>query len=145
MLDLNGDAGKSGVIETLRQAGECVTLPSILVVDDNPLIVDLIMHLFRDRFDIEPAGSADAALDRVGIRAYDLVLIDLVLPEMNGLELYREIRSINRTQRVVLMSAYQGAARVGQVINEDVSGCIFKPFSVDVFEDLMTGLLKQPI
>ena len=136
-LDLDGDAGKSGVIETVRPTGTYVPLPSILVVDDNPLIVDLIMHLFSDRFDIESAVSANAALDRVKTRAYDLVLIDLILPEMNGLELYREIRSINREQRIVLMSAYQGDVRVGQAINEGAAGCIFKPFSVDELEDVM--------
>lgn len=117
-------------------------LPTILVVDDNPLIIDLIARLFEDRFVIEAAGDASEALRKVVRKSYDLVLIDLILPEMNGLDLYRAIRRQRPRQKAMLTTAYEGDPRVEQAIAEGAKGCIYKPFQLEDLESALRDAVR---
>lgn len=132
------------LIGTEPQQAEQQFLPSlsILVVDDNPLISDLITRLFEQRFRIDSAGCASDALRMLGDTPYDMALLDLILPEMNGLELFREMRKLRPRQKVLLMTAYQGDLRVEQAIEEGALGCIFKPFKLEDLEKALTNALR---
>jgi DNA-binding NarL/FixJ family response regulator len=73
----------------------------------------------------------------------DLVLIDLILPEMNGLELYRAIRRLRPEQKALLTTAYHGDARVEQALLEGALGCVYKPFQVEELEKALEDALKK--
>ena len=77
----------------------------ILVVDDDPEVVDALCSL------IEPLGheavgvtDGPAALERFSSAPCDLVIVDLVMPQMNGLEVMRRLRTIDRTARIVAIT-----------------------------------------
>lgn len=77
----------------------------ILIVDDDPDVGDTLARL------IEPLGhevvrvtDGHAALDRLRRDRYDLVIVDVVMPEMNGLEVMRKIRAIDPTVRLVALT-----------------------------------------
>jgi CheY-like chemotaxis protein len=143
MLDLVGGLNQAPPVESVKAADQFLPPPNILVVDDNPLIADLIIQLFTDRFNVEAATCASDAIRMMEKGVYNLILVDLILPEMNGLELFRKIKTMNPGQKVLLMTAYQGDTRVEQAIHEGAAGCIFKPFSLEELEDVMSTLLKQ--
>ena len=138
MIDLIGDLQPAQVTQPTHPPAQLLPSPRILVVDDNPLIIDLIARLFDTRFAIDAAGGACEAMTKIERNHYDLVLIDLILPEMNGLELFRAMRRLKPQQRALLTTAYEGDARVEQAIVEGALGCIYKPFQL---EDLETALL----
>lgn len=138
MIDLIGDLQPAPAPQPAPPLEQFLPAPRVLVVDDNPLIIDLIARLFEQRFAIDAAGCASEALARVEERGYDLILIDLILPEMNGLELFRAIRRLKPQQKAMLTTAYEGDARVEQAIAEGALGCIYKPFQL---EDLEAALL----
>lgn len=143
MLDLIGEIPLASPVPRETPDEQFLPTPTILVVDDNPLMIDLIERLFENRFKIDAAGCGSDALARVRERAYDLVLIDLILPEMNGLEIFREIRKIRRKQKAIITTAYRGDARVEQAIAEGAIGCIYKPFQIEELEKVLAQTIKM--
>ena len=127
------------------QSDQFLPAPTILVVDDNPLIIDLIARLFEHRFTIDAAGCASEALIKIEANSYDLIVIDLILPEMNGLELFRAIRRQKPRQKAMLTTAYEGDVRVEQAIAEGALGCIYKPFQLEDLESALTDAIKPRV
>jgi len=78
-------------------------VPRILVVDDEPQIVDLLRsYLRREGFDVDEAGDGEAALAACARRRPDLVVLDLMLPKVDGLEVCRRIRETSQTPIIML-------------------------------------------
>jgi PAS domain S-box-containing protein len=88
----------------------------LLVVDDEPMILDLIVDLFHDQqVHVDTAGNGSEACRKIGQREYDVVLTDVRMPEMNGLDLYAEIVEMRPEMkgRVIFMT--------GDLIDEEIS------------------------
>ena len=102
-------------------------MPAILVVDDEPAIREsLAFALRRDGFDISEAASLREA--RAGVAAADLVILDLVLPDGNGLEFLRSLRARTDVPVIILTSRDEETDRVvGLEIGAD--DYVLKPFS----------------
>lgn len=145
MIDLIGDLQPAQATQPDQPLEQFLPSPRILVIDDNPLIIDLIARLFDQRFAIDAAGCASEAMAKIEHNSYDLILIDLILPEMNGLELYRTIRRIKPRQKAMLTTAYEGDARVEQAIAEGALGCIYKPFQLEELEAALMEAIKPKI
>lgn len=144
MIDLIGklEPGPTSALGNLTPIEQFLPTPRILVVDDNPLIIDLIARLFDQRFVIDAAGCASEALRKIEQKHYDLILTDLILPEMNGLELFRAVRRHRPRQKILLTTAYEGDARVDQAITEGALGCIAKPFRIEELETALTEAIQ---
>lgn len=117
--------------------------PRLLVVDDNQLIIDLIHRLLDERYEIDHATRPSRALGMVRKTAYDLVLIDLILPEMDGLELFRAIKQIRPKQKVMLTTGYDSDPRVNLALEEGAVNWIQKPFKFDALEEMLRSALKS--
>lgn len=107
--------------------------PSILIVDDEPnLRRTLALGLRLEGFETEVAASAAAALEILHQRAFDLAVVDLMMPEIHGLELARCIRLLHPSCRVVLTSAYHLSER--QLTQADCGAVGFAPKPYDIEE-----------
>lgn len=145
MLDLTGEIKMPEAPPVPEQVQEqFLPVMNLLVVDDNPLIIDLLARLFENRYTVEAAACASDALSKIQERNFDLVLVDVILPEMNGLELFRAIRRMQPQQKVMLTTAYRGDARVEQAIAEGALGCVFKPFKLEEIEGKLVQAIKDP-
>jgi CheY-like chemotaxis protein len=148
MLDLLGEMPEpqAGLVPAeaadLEQGDQFLPVPRLLVVDDNPLIIDLIARLFEQTFHVDGATTVEAALEKIEREPYDLALIDLILPGMNGLELFRAIRKIKPDQKALLTTAYQGDPRVEQALVEGALGCVYKPFQIEDLEQILGDVLR---
>ena len=82
----------------------------ILLVDDEPDLVELVRHhLSREHYDVVTAADGEAGLTEARRRIPDLVILDLMLPGMDGLEVCRRLRSDARTQHIpILMLTAKG-------------------------------------
>ena len=83
-------------------------MPSILVVDDDAAAGDLVAALIRHfGYEATSASSGDAALESLQGMLPDMVLLDMMMPDMNGIEVLKRIRSDARTADlpVVMLSA----------------------------------------
>jgi DNA-binding response OmpR family regulator len=104
-------------------------VPRILVVDDEPQIVDLLRsYLRRDGFDVDEAGDGEAALAACARRVPDLVILDLMLPKVDGREVCRRIRETSQTPIIMLTARDEETDKLlGLELGAD--DYITKPFS----------------
>jgi len=104
-------------------------MPRILVVDDEPQIVDLLRsYLRRDGFTVEQAADGEAALAAFGRLRPDLVILDLMLPKVDGREVCRRIRDASHTPIIMLTARDEETDKLlGLELGAD--DYITKPFS----------------
>ncbi|MDO8567762.1 MAG: response regulator [Dehalococcoidales bacterium] len=113
---------------------------SVLVVDDNEdLLATFSLILKRRGFNVDTAGNGAAAVDKFKAHQSDIILMDIVMPEMNGVEAFRKIREINPEATVILMTAYSEDELIKAAVSEGVHRVMHKPIRVDQ----MIGLLKE--
>jgi phosphate regulon transcriptional regulator PhoB len=104
----------------------------VLVVEDEADIRNLIVHhLSRDGFRCRTAGSGPEALARVRAAAPDLVVLDLMLPEMNGLEVCRRLRADAGTATIPIIMLTAKADEVDRIVGLEMGAddYVAKPFS----------------
>ena len=78
----------------------------ILIVEDEPdMRNSLVQSLEEEKYLIEPAADYDAALEKIGVYDYDCILLDISLPDGNGLDLLRELKKLNKAEGVIIVSA----------------------------------------
>ncbi|MGG6263363.1 response regulator transcription factor [Leptolyngbya sp. AN03gr2] len=109
----------------------------ILAVDDtadNLLLLQVFLE--AEGFEVEVAESGITALDRLQQCLPDLVLLDVMMPGMNGLEVTQEIRSNNRTLPILLISAHD-RMQVQPGLDAGANGYIQKPID---FTQLLTRI-----
>lgn len=85
--------------------------PHILVVDDNPLFLELVVHFLVSELRVEVvyrANSGDAALDLLCDKRPDLVLMDVSMPGMNGLDTTRRIKGRPEAPLVIILTLHDG-------------------------------------
>ncbi|MCL4469184.1 MAG: response regulator, partial [Deltaproteobacteria bacterium] len=80
--------------------------PSIMIVDDEEIVrTSLSSWLLEDGYDVEPVESGKLALEALKKKSYDLMLVDLKMPEMDGLELMKEVKKFLPDLPVIIMTA----------------------------------------
>lgn len=105
-------------------------MKKIVIIDDEENILDVLKKylLRRGVFDIETYSNAKLAMPNILKGDYDLVLLDIMMPEVNGLDLLEEIKNNNKSQHVIMMTAYSTEEKI---IKSDTIGAtdyITKPF-----------------
>src|SRR6516225_1802839 len=87
--------------------------PKLLIVDDDAELCSMLAeYLGPEGFITEAVGSGPAALERLGREAVDLVVLDVMLPELSGFEVRRRIRSLNRVPVIMLTARGEEVDRV---------------------------------
>lgn len=82
-----------------------MTRPKILVVDDDPRNVDILAHILEDVAEIQTAASGEECLEKRKTFNPDLILLDIMMPGMNGYEACKRIKSEKEAPKVILVSA----------------------------------------
>lgn len=105
--------------------------PSILVVDDEPHVVEALKTILGARgYLVRTALTGAAALDEVAIDRPDVVLLDLAMPGIDGLEVCRKIRSWSRVP-ILVLSAVSDEVRKVRALDEGADDYVTKPFGVE--------------
>jgi CheY-like chemotaxis protein len=116
----------------------------ILVVDDNPVNIKLAAALLsRAGYAVDQTGDAETALALIQASPPDLVLLDLQLPKMDGLELARLLKADERTRHVILV-AFTAHAMKGDRERAAAAGCsgyLTKPIDTRVFARQVAAFL----
>lgn len=103
----------------------------ILVVDDDTDIVVLLSSfLAEEGFKVYTATKPQQALEHVQNFPIDLAIIDIALPEMNGVELLRKMKEIRPNIEAIMITAYKDAEKVVEAFRLGAFDCIFKPFDL---------------
>ena len=106
--------------------------PTILVVDDNQdLLETFAMILKRRGFTVETAADGAAAVDKFREQTFDVTLMDIVMPEMNGVEAFKKIREMEPGAPVFLMTAYSDEELIETARTAGINDIINKPIRID--------------
>ena len=104
---------------------------NILVIDDVEAIrnfVSLVLKRMGYEF-VETADSAEVALEKVQLVDFDLILLDINLPSMNGLELLKHLSVKSPNSKVVICSASSSDNNIRQAIEDGAEGFLVKPIT----------------
>ncbi len=104
-------------------------MPSILVADDDPSLRRMIRSLLqRDGHTVSLAGDGAAALRQLQKKNFDLVLMDVRMPRMNGLEVVARARKQGKNPKVIVMTADNTQETVLSAVREQAYHYVSKPF-----------------
>jgi two-component system, NtrC family, nitrogen regulation response regulator NtrX len=107
-------------------------MPRILIVDDEPGIRQSLKGVFEDEgFATESVASGEECLRKVGDSTYDLVLLDVWLPGIDGLETLRRLREVSPSTRVIMISGHATIATAVTATKLGAYDFIEKPFSLE--------------
>ena len=120
-------------------------MPRILVVDDEPDVTDLVAAILRPSgFEVQTVHGGRAALEQLAAEPYDLVICDLVMPEVDGLAIYRAIQKQGESRPLILfLSGYHDAAGYESFLREANVPTAPKPFDVDDLRRTVKRLLGE--
>lgn len=104
---------------------------SILIVDDDAGMADTLTDILQaNQYEVATAHSGDAAVSMVRRRAYDLVLMDIQMPGLNGVEALTTMKAEGLAKRVIMMTAHTQGKLVKEA--EEQSGFPVLPKPLDV-------------
>ena len=103
---------------------------SVLIVDDEPSVAKTVkIILDAEGFDTEIAFSGDECLKLMEGKSYSVVLLDIMMPKMNGWQVFEEIQKRSPSQKVAFLTVIKYSnAVVGKLEKEGLAGYINKPF-----------------
>jgi len=117
--------------------------PRILVVDDETGPRESLRMLLKPLYEIRMADSARAALEVLGDFHPDLVICDIKMPEMDGLEALRHIKQLDPAVEVVMITAYASLETVKQALSLGAFEYLIKPFVRHDLQDVVQRALKR--
>ncbi len=116
----------------------------ILVVDDDIGMTETLADILDDRgYDVAVAGDGYRAIEMIGERAYDIVLMDITMPGLNGVETFKEVKRTSPPTKVIMMTAYSVEDLIKEALEEGCYGIIYKPLDMDNVIALVDEIRRQ--
>ncbi len=128
-----------------RTNGAATASPArILVVDDEELIRDLLkMVLVDEGYVVVTAADGEEAIKRLEMSPFDLVITDLVMPRVNGVEVLRAAKRIDPGYPVMVITGYPSVETVTKLVRLGAGDYLTKPFNLDVVKVTVAKLLEM--
>ena len=119
-------------------------MAKLLIVDDQVGIRRLLFEAFHEEgYEVELAESGLDALDKVKAAPPDLILMDMKMPGMNGIETLHEVRKIDSSVAVIMMTAYGELEIVAEAVKFGIKEYITKPFDIIELRDLVKRTINS--
>ncbi len=121
----------------------------ILIVDDSStmrrIIGNVVMQLGFAKDDFDEAEDGVKAWKLLGESQYDVILTDWNMPNMNGLDLVKKVRSEGAHQKtpIIMITTEGGKSEVITALKAGVNNYIVKPFNADILKEKLDGVLKK--
>ncbi len=117
---------------------------SILIVDDEESVRDSLLNWFiEDGYRVECAGDARRALTLLESDEFDIILADIKMPGMDGLEMLKRIKSLKKDSIVIMMTAFATVDTAVQALKDGAFDYVTKPFDPDDLSHLIRNATKQ--
>ena len=116
----------------------------ILIVDDDPSILELLNQLFqRKGYECRTAENGKKALELLETSPFTIVITDLIMPKIDGLELLKMVKESWPDTDVIVMTGYTKNFTYTDVIRAGASDFVHKPFTLDEIEAKLQRLIKE--
>jgi DNA-binding NtrC family response regulator len=114
----------------------------ILIIDDDENITKVEAEILEDQgYSVDIAGTGTEAIKKTQENHYDLMLVDIKLPDMEGIEILNKIRDTTPKIRKIIVTGYPTLQNAVAAVNRDADAYIIKPFDVEK----MLATIKEQI
>jgi DNA-binding NtrC family response regulator len=116
----------------------------IMVVDDEAVVRQSLYQWFtEDGYEVDAAADAAEALRLLQVNRYDLALVDIKMPGMDGMELQRRMREIDPELTVIIITAYASVETAVQALKQGAFDYVTKPIDPDHLAHMVQNALNQ--
>jgi DNA-binding NtrC family response regulator len=106
--------------------------PKILIVDDEERFRNTMRKILEaEGLNAQTVGSAKSALDALSKDSFDVVILDVRMPEMNGVEALKRIRKIDPYIEVIIMTGYASVDTAREIMTTGAFDYLLKPYSTE--------------
>jgi DNA-binding NtrC family response regulator len=117
---------------------------SVLVIDDDQDVRDYLQDFLNgEGFEVTTLADPTVAVARIRDEVFHLVVLDLMMPKLTGLDLLAEIRQVDDDIAVIILTGYPSLETASASIQHEVSAYIHKPFSNTEFRDVINRIAKK--
>lgn len=117
---------------------------SLLIVDDEESVRDSLYNWFiEDDYYVECAEDAKKALSIIENKNFDIIITDIKMPGMDGMEMHRRIKALNKKTIVIIMTAFATVDTAVQALKDGAYDYITKPFDPDELSHLIKNAARQ--
>jgi signal transduction histidine kinase len=117
---------------------------NILIIDDEDIVLKSCLRILKNEdYEIDTAYSGEEGLSKIANKKYDLVITDLMMPGMSGMDVLRTIKEKKLDLTVVIFTGYATAEAAREALKMGAFDYIPKPFTPDEFRDVVHNAMKS--
>ena len=117
--------------------------PRVLIVDDEPEITEILSEYLSEQYDCVSAGAAEHALEHLRKSEFELVISDITMPGMSGLDMIPHVKSVSPDTVVVMISGIQTAESAIEALRLGAFDYLMKPFDLRQVEAVVKRALEH--
>ena len=104
--------------------------PNILIVDDEKFSINILSHILHQDYTIYSARDGKTGLEIANEYMPDVILLDIVMPEMDGFEVLSALKSSEKTKHipVIFVTGLESGVNTNNGLASETADCIYKPF-----------------
>lgn len=118
-------------------------MPDILVVDDDDVIRETLFELLSSNYSCQTADTAEEALARLQTQRFDVVLTDISMPGLSGMELLTKVVELYPGTHVIIISGLSDQDQAESLIGRGAFDYLLKPFRLEVVEASVKRAIDQ--
>jgi two-component system response regulator (stage 0 sporulation protein F) len=115
----------------------------LLIVDDEPLILEVLSEHFKTEYDVDTALNGADALGAVLRARPDVVMLDINMPRMNGVEVLKDIKQIDESIAVIMVTANEQVAMAAEALRHGAFGYVPKPFDFRYLDHMLATIFDR--
>lgn len=120
-------------------------MPKVLVVDDDPELISVVTTFLKKQdYLVESAADGVTALDLLAVSKYDLIILDLLLPDVPGLDICRKLRASGDATPIIMLTGKSTIDDKEAGFNTGADDYLTKPFSLKELLARMRAILRRP-
>jgi len=117
--------------------------PSVLIVDDEKVICEGIARLLTEKYITYQANNGREAVEIARNNNVDVMLCDIIMPEMDGNALIKEIRAENKDIIMIVMTAFADPNRVCEAMKQGANNFMLKPLNIPLLEMTINSSIRK--
>ena len=115
----------------------------LLVVDDEPLILEVLTEHFKSDYDVETALNGADALGAILRARPDVVMLDINMPRMNGVQVLKDIKQIDDSIAVIMVTANEQVSMAAEALRNGAFGYVPKPFDFRYLDHMLATIFDR--
>ena len=118
-------------------------MADILVVDDDDVIRDTLFELLSQEYSCQTADTAEDALAKLEAHSFNVVLTDISMPGLSGMELLSRVLQLYPGTAVIMVSGLSDQEQAQSLISQGASDYLLKPFRLEVVEESVKRAIEN--